>query len=412
MRHRLQIVFCLAAAAASAQTIERASASGVVVDFESKQPVSNATVMVYSAGVRTGYDRACPTCYVDCGKRATTNEKGEFTIAGLSGNLVFDLLVIGDGYSVLPLKRFDPATGKAASAELRKRATPDEPFQTVKGKVVDPLGKPVRDAMIEQQGLLMDGGGMMFGGNDQWIDLVAVSNKDGEFEMSFKKKAKGMILEVTPRGMAPKLTTLDTGGERKTVRVNDGSTVRGRLVGRDGKPVANAQMVLSTHTRTSGMSYRDVLIGTNENGEFVITNVPAGRVWDLYPRMDALAAKGLAGVPRLVETRDDGHEVNVGDVAVQPSFTLKGRVTLADGSPIPAGMRVSVNADRVNDRQVMQLPPDGAFEFKGLAPDFYILSPAVKDYQMKEPNQMIEVLMEGDRSGLAVTLYPKTGTKR
>jgi hypothetical protein len=30
--------------------------------------------MVYSAGVKKGFDLFCPTCYVDCGKRAVTDE--------------------------------------------------------------------------------------------------------------------------------------------------------------------------------------------------------------------------------------------------------------------------------------------------------------------------------------------------
>jgi protocatechuate 3,4-dioxygenase beta subunit len=409
MSQRLQILVCLAAAAASAQvTTDRVSATGRIVDAESKQPIPNATVMVYSAGVRTGYDLACPTCYVDCGKRTTTNENGEFAIGNLSNNLIFNLLVVGDGYSVSQLKKVDPQNQTTpATGVLKKRTTPQDPLQTVKGKIVDRMGQPVRDAMIAQQGLIMENGGRMFGGDEQWIDPIAVSNKDGEFEMSHSRKAKGMVLEVTPRGMAPKLATLDTGGARKTIEVSDGATVRGRLVGPDGKPVANAQLALSTHTRSAGMIFRDVLIGTNDKGEFVITNVPAGRVWDLFPRMDALAPLGLAGAPTMLETRDDGQDINVGNIQMRPAHTLKGRIVLSNGLPIPAGMRVSIGADRINDRQVVNLSPDGTFEFRGLAPGFYYLIPAVKDYQPRNPDQMIEVLIEGDRSGLSVTLYPK-----
>lgn len=367
--------------------------------------------MVHSAGVRTGYDLACATCYVDCGKRTTTNQDGEFTIGSLSNNLTFNLLVVANGYSVLQLKKVDPLKASGTDAQLKKRTAPPDPLQTAKGKVVDSFGKPVRDALISQQGLLLENGGRMFGGDDTWIDPIAVSNSEGEFEMAHKQRAKGMVLEITPRGMAPKLATLSTGGDRQIVAVRDGATVRGRLVAPDGKPVPNAQMVVSTHARMGGMLYRDVAIGTNENGEFVITNVPAGRVWDLFPRMDAMAAKGISAAPRLLETRDDGQDINMGDIMMKPAHTLKGRIVLADGSPIPDGMRVSLAADRVNDRQVVKLPPDGSFEFRGLAPGVYILVPAVKDHQPKNPDEMIEVLIEGDRAGLSVTLYPKPAAK-
>jgi len=102
-----------------------------------------------------------------------------------------------------------------------------------------------------------------------------------------------MILEITPRGMAPTLATLATGPERHTVTVTDGASIRGRLIS-GGKPIPNVEMLLATHSRVSGTTYQELRIGTNANGEFVITNVPPGRVWDLVPRMDSLASKGLA----------------------------------------------------------------------------------------------------------------------
>jgi len=183
--------------------------------------------------------------------------------------------------------------------------------------------------------------------------------------MAYSKPAKAMILEIAPRGMAPTLATLATGPERHTVTVTDGASIRGRLIS-GGKPIPNAEMLLATHSRISGTTYQELRIGTNANGEFVITNVPPGRVWDLVPRMDSLTAKGLAAPLTHVETKDDGHEVQVGDIEAQPGFTVRGRVVLADGSPVPAGMRISLSPDRSPDRQVFMLPPDGAFEFRSV----------------------------------------------
>ena len=102
--HALYLLIALALPAA-----ERVTATGTVIDEATNQPVPNATVMVYSAGVKKGYDLFCPTCYVDCGKRATTNETGAFTIANLSGDLVFKLLVIHEGHSSSFINKVDPA---------------------------------------------------------------------------------------------------------------------------------------------------------------------------------------------------------------------------------------------------------------------------------------------------------------
>jgi hypothetical protein len=382
---------------------DRVTATGSVVDESTRQPIENATVMVYSAAVKTGYDLFCPTCYLDCGKRAATDEKGAFDIPGLSPDLVFNLLVIREGYGEAFIRKLDPAPGPAPPVALKKRLSPEDPLQVVRGRIVDAKGEPVRDALITQQGIIFERGRSF--GDQGWIDLAAVSNRAGEFEMAYGKPAKAMILEVATRGMAPKLVSLPTRAERHTVTVTDGATIRGRLV-HDGKPVANAQFVLSTHSRYSGSVFQDVRIGTNEKGEFTITNTPPGRVWDLYPSMDSLAPKGLAARVTFVATKDDGQKIDVGDIPANPGHALRGRIVIADGSPIPAGMRVSLFADRIPDRQSLALPPDGSFEFKGLANGVYTLSPAVKGYERRDPEQQIELLIEGDRKEFNVTLYP------
>ena len=121
---------------------------------------------------------------------------------------------------------------------------------------------------------------------------MAVTNDKGEFEMAYSQPAIEMILQASARGMAPKLFTESTGADRKTMTVSDGATVHGRLL-YNGKPVANAELGLITHERRSGTMYSEVFIGAKQDGTFTITNVPAGRLWMLYPKMESLAARGI-----------------------------------------------------------------------------------------------------------------------
>jgi hypothetical protein len=252
----------------------RITATGTVIDQDGK-PIENATVMVYSAGVRIGYDQFCPTCYLDCGKRATTDANGAFSIAGLSPDLLFTLLVVRDGYSSAFVHKHDPAKAPA-HATMRKRTPPADPKQTVLGRVVDSHGDPVRDALITQQGVIFDKG-RSFGDNG-WIDLIAVSNRNGEFELSHTRPATAAILEVAPRAMAPALATLQTGSQRQTVTVTEGATVRGRLVYR-GKALPNAELTLSSHSRISGTTFKEARIGTNAAGEFVSRTFRPDACW-------------------------------------------------------------------------------------------------------------------------------------
>jgi len=386
---------------------ERATATGKVTGADGK-PLEHATVLVYAAHVKKGYSVYCPTCWVDCGKRAFTDAQGVFTIGGLNPDLLFKLLVVKDGYSASFVDKVDPEKGPAETASLKPRLPIEDASQVVRGRVVDAHGEPVKDAVVEQQGITYQGPGGGLGrrfGPIDWIDQVAATNEKGEFEMAYSKPAVAMILNVSPRGMALKLFTEPTGPDRKTMTVTEGATVRGRLVAPGGKPVVNAEVGLSAHSRMSGTTFPEVRIGTREDGTFAITNIPAGRIWYVYPKMESLAASGLAGDGLPCETKDDGQEVNVGDIQLAPAYTLRGRVVLSDGKPIPPAMRVTLTTDWGLDTQMTALAADGTFEFKGLAKGIYILAPGVRAYKQPEGSTG-EVLLDRDRNDVVLRMEP------
>src|SRR5688572_29307603 len=89
---------------------QTATLTGTITD-PNKKPLPGATVMVFYAGVKKGYSTYCPSCYADCGKRATTDAAGSFTIKDLSPDLWFTLLVVREGYAPTFIKQVDPAAG-------------------------------------------------------------------------------------------------------------------------------------------------------------------------------------------------------------------------------------------------------------------------------------------------------------
>jgi hypothetical protein len=394
---------CLAASAGTSLADDRATVTGKVADSAGK-PLEHATVLVYEAGVKKGYATYCPTCWADCGKHATTDADGNFHISGLSPDLLFTLLVMHDGYSAEYVKKVDPAKGPAETATLKTRVPVEDVSQVVRGLVLDVHGRPLRDAVVEQQGVTIRGGGTRFGDGTGWIDQIAVTNEKGEFEIAYGKPAAQMILQVSPRGMASKLFTEPTGAERKTMTVTDGATIRGRLV-LNGKPVANAEVGLATHERRAGTVYPEVRIGTKEDGTFAITNVPAGRIWLVYPKMESLAARGIGADVIACETKDDGQEVDVGDIQLTAGHTLHGKVVLSDGKPVPPDMHVTLAADRAWDTQMAVIGSDGSFEFRGLPAGVYGINPAVKGYRAGD-GFGIEALVNRDVSDLVIRLEP------
>jgi len=121
--------------------------------------------------------------------------------------------------------------------------------------------------------------------------------------------------------------------------------------------------------------------------------------------MESLAASGLAGDGLPCETKDDGQEVNVGDIQLAPAYTLRGRVVLSDGKPIPPAMRVTLTTDWGLDTQMTALAADGTFEFKGLAKGIYILAPGVRAYKQPEGSTG-EVLLDRDRNDVVLRMEP------
>jgi hypothetical protein len=396
------LVIILISNVSLSEVARAATATGTVKD-SSGEPVAGATVLVYSAGVRKGYNIFCPTCYVDCGKRVTTDQRGNFSIADLDNELVFNLITMQKGFVPTWIRDMDPQRGAAPPVVMKTRPLM-EATSSVHGRIVDAHGNGVPDALVEVKGIGA-GAGRVWG---NFPDGLAISDADGSFALGTiawpipgHAPTDALMLEVKPRGMAPALHTATVGAEHEEFKVNDGVTVHGRLLSK-GKPVPNAQLVLNTLDRSSDNAYAPIYIGTDEKGSFAITNVPIGRVWSLDADSDSLAGIGSVAT-RYVATRTDGKAVNAGDMKVNPGHSLSGGIVLSDGKAIPPDMRVSIS-NTTGGRRNAILSADARFEFKGLSGP-YMLVPAVRGYRLDQGSS-VEVLVDRDIDGLVIRLEP------
>lgn len=384
-------------AGTAAAVAGKATATGTVKDAEG-QPLANATVLVHSAGVRTGYSTYCPTCYVDCGKRTTTDAQGRFSIPGLDDELTFNLLVVKDGYATTWIRKVDPLKGEATPVSVGMRKPVEDPQRVVRGKVVDANGTPVPDALVEGVGATyrMPEGqiGTMYGGGPMWTDAQAISNSEGEFEIAFSKPATRLIVYVSPRGRAQTIFTAPTGGLRNPVIVTDGVTVQGRVL-KNGKPQSDVELSLSTVRRESGSTYPDLRVSTDEKGRFAFTNVPPNRVWNMAALSGSLQGRG-AIAPTYVKTGPDGKNVDAGDIRLQPSHRMAGRVLLTDGKPMPEGMSLMVGPGSMSSApQVVPIQTDGTFAIADLLPGPYVVHLSIRGYRLA-PDDYGEVLLDRD----------------
>lgn len=397
---RILILALLTWFAASAQTKSTAVATGVVNDAAGK-PVADATVVVYSAGVRKGYSTYCPTCYVDCGKRAATDATGKFTIAGLDDQLLFNLLVLKEGYAPIWIRRADPLGGPLAAVKIATRPPVNDGQRVLRGRVVDENGSAMPYALVELEGAtyLQDGQLVSSVGTYGPGDLHAVANDRGDFELDYGAPAKSLLVFVSARSKAPRVLSATTGLDRKAIVVTDGATIRGRLL-KYGKPMPGVALGLMAVSLDNATSYPEERIGTDEKGRFLFTNVPSARVWDLYAKLESLAGRG-AMEPLQCATERDGQNVEIGDIQLQSGLILSGRVELTDGKPIPEDMRVFIGPSRVANTLAIVLPPDGSFVVRDLVPGAYVVMPAVKGYRPAE-GEFLEVLIKRDRDNRRV----------
>jgi len=126
----------------------------------------------------------------------------------------------------------------------------------------------------------------------------------------------------------------------------------------------------------------------------------------LYPKMESLAARGIGSQAVSLETKDDGQEVDIGDIQLTAAHTLKGRVVLSDGKPIPPDMRVTISADRAWDSQMTEIGTDGCFEFHGLPAGVYEVHPSVKGYHAGGDGFSVEALVNRDIANLVIRMEP------
>ena len=393
---------------AHAFSADRALLQGTVTDLAGK-PLEGATVMIYSGSVKQGYSTFCPTCYVDCGKRTSSDLSGRFTISSLSPDLHFDLLIVREGYHPMFVKKVDPAKSTPTAA-MKERAAISDSRRVVRGLVVDADGRPIRAALVEPFGIQDKTGSHYF--VVPGLEPMAVSNERGEFEIAYSKPFDAMALQVAARGMAPKIfTPLATGDQRHSLTISEGSVIRGRLV-RQGKPLPNAELGLiardlgwGPNLATVGYPVPELRIGTNDDGTFAITNVPPGVDWHVYGKMESLAS--LGGSPIVAFTsKGEAEELNLGDIALVPGFRLRGKVLLSDRKTIPPGMRITISASRVKDSQTAVLDDTGGFEFSGLAKGDYTVLASVRGYTLATGPELA-LSVERDITGFTLMLKPR-----
>jgi hypothetical protein len=250
-----------------------------------------------------------------------------------------------------------------------------------------------------------------WGGNDSVVEPLAVTDDTGHFVLFCKSNIVDTVYAtVDGRGVAARWATLKSGGDYM-LRMVEGVTLTGQIV-RDGKPLKGVAVAASTKDRTCGVFFNCDAAATDENGHFLLLNVPPNREFVIYSTMKSL--RGDGALPNMtVTTGDSGAVQDLGTLKVQLAFNIAGRVVLSDGKAVPANIRMFLGREGAMDSQECKLDADGKFQFKGVPAESVSLGVRIKGYRLSKRNPSLDWLngaivgrVEGDASDFTVLLEP------
>jgi hypothetical protein len=389
-----RLLGCVVVAALSVGTacgeLARPDLSGRVVR-EGGGAVNDATVFVYTAGPKVGTGIVCPSCYPDCSKKVKTSKQGDFLIPALDPRLRFRLLVVAPGCEPRFVEKVDPADGEVKivispfSEEKLKSAS------MIMGMILDEKGQPVAGATVGPEGVAI-GSSTHWGGTDRYVDPISVADEHGRFRLSCTNSVLKVHAVVEGRGVAKKWIELKPGRDH-LVRMQEGITLTGS-VRRDGRPVKGVLMGLSTKERMCGQFLRCEELATDQDGRFVVPNVPPNLEFVLYATMESLPDGGVLPA-KVFTTEASGAKMDLGKLDVRAGNRVSGRVVLSDGKSVPPDTRIMLGREDAWDHQERILDTEGRFEFVGVPSESVGLSVRVKGYKLSKRNGSLDWLNGG-----------------
>ena len=330
-----------------------------IVSSATDEPLAHAAIFIYTAGPRQGPGIVCPSCYADCHKSTNADAAGRFTIASLSPDLLFRVLVVAPGWQPTFFNHVDPREGLFLVTLTNRLATNIPAGQKIIGRVVNARQEPLASAVVSVQGTTI--GNSTSGYPPAGTDPLAVTDEQGRFVIQSAVKFDAMNLRVEARGYARRdLSDIHPGLKPADYEVTDGASLTGQVLW-NGRPVAGASVGMAGVDRSMGNFTGDFIYGTDENGRFLFVNLPPDRDYALYGLMDSFHPFGALPV-RTLHVGGDGSVTDAGALAVVPGHRLAGQVKLSDGRPIPTHTHLFVGRGLAWDTStVIELPADGTF---------------------------------------------------
>jgi hypothetical protein len=340
-----------------------------------------------------------------------TDRTGGFRIGSVEPSLLFNVLVVADGFRPVIVNKVDPMA-KPIEVELAPlEADKLGPKQALFGIVLDSAGHPLAGARVSAQMFKTDA----FSGFSPGIfDPIAVTNLRGEFLLTSTSPITHADLRVEGSGVAPRIVAgRKPEANPQTIKMTSGAKVTGRFI-RGDRPVKGAVAGLVQVNRGSDKFLGDLSIEADDHGGFTFRNVHPDEDYFVYGLMGTFKDGGAVPVVR-IRTGTDGATTEVGDLKVVRGHRIKGQVLLSDGKGVPARSRLMVSRENAWDHQEVELDGAGRFEISGLPTEKYSLNVSLRGYRISPKNHSIDSqntfqlvgTIDQDIDGLKILMEPE-----
>lgn len=348
--------------------------------------------------------------YPNLPERGRTDSRGWFELNSLNSAWQYRVVIIAPGCRPKSFAHVDPAA-EPLVAKLEAADADKAPRDTIMcGRVLDPRGRPVSGALIKIQEVTRNG--TMYFSADK-IDPFAVSDDKGEF-MVFGQGAFtecGGAIEAS--GLATGLfEDWPSGNTVHELRLVDGASLCGRLF--HGKtPVAQAEICLDRFGAEAGSFAWNSTSLTDSEGRFAFNHLPPGRSCRLRGLMGALGS--LGAVPtRVVRLPENRSTNDIGDLLLEPTFTVEGRIRLPDGDSLPTDSCLFFGNFGMGMSQLFPVAQDGSFRTTGFPAGSLTVYIRVPGYELTPRDasliggSLTNITVESNVNGLVITMRPRT----
>jgi hypothetical protein len=370
-----------------AQPAVKSDLAGRVISPEGK--ASTATVVLLYAARKPDLEDSDTLLYPELPKRTQADGQGNFKFESLDPEWLYSMVIISPYCRPQILDRVNLASGPL-NCRLEAVDLSNAPRGTVlRGRVLTVGEKPVPGALIRMQGVTRNGSTTWPANN---IDPYSVSDEEGKFVVYGQTAFTDAGGAVEAAGFATGLFEHWSPGDSiHILRLNTGSAFKGRLL-QEGHPVANANIRLDNFGAESGSMAWNYSARTDNQGRFLFTNLPPNRSFGLHATMDSLAGRGALS-KRAGQVYDVGSTNDVGDLNLEPAFTVKGRIRLTDGKPIPTHSRLNLlrtSMVGLQDGLTLTAGPNGAFRFAGVPAEKITIYLRIPGYEISPNDRFLK----------------------